>query len=179
MATTKVNGMKRFPENDRCKVLILGCGNSSFGQKMLQDGWGSVVNIDFSSVVIEQMKKKYEDYSDSMEFICADITKSFPFADESFDLIICKGTFDAILTSSSSVTSAKFLVSECSRVLTNGHGGRYFDSYKIYTFTHTFSLSLKHRLFCFQFCFWFLMGIPIPESSFWNTTTISLITGKK
>ena len=101
MATTKVNGMKRFPENDRCKVLILGCGNSNFSLEMLQDGWGSIINIDFSSVVIEQMKKKYDDYSDSMEFICADITKSLPFSDESFDLIICKGTLDAILTSSS------------------------------------------------------------------------------
>ena len=129
MATTKLNGMKRFPEYDRCRVLILGCGNSPFGEKMMNDGWGSVVNIDFSSVVIEQMKKKYKDYSDSMKFICADITKGIPFSDGSFDLIICKGTFDAILTSSGSVCSAKILVSECSRVLANGHGGRYFESY--------------------------------------------------
>jgi hypothetical protein len=34
---------------------------SVFGENMVDDGYQDVVNIDISSVVIEQMKKKYHD----------------------------------------------------------------------------------------------------------------------
>uniref|UniRef100_A0A8R7R3X3 Methyltransferase-like protein 13 n=1 Tax=Triticum urartu TaxID=4572 RepID=A0A8R7R3X3_TRIUA len=43
------------------RLLLVGCGNSVFGENMVQDGYQDVVNIDISSVVIEQMKKKYHD----------------------------------------------------------------------------------------------------------------------
>ncbi len=122
-------GVGEFPSRDICRVLILGCGNSSFGQDMREDGWiGEIVNIDFSSVVINQMIRKQENRGEgqdeplNMEFICADVTHGLPFADSSFDLIICKGTFDAILCSTGSVTSIKRLVAECDRVLEPGHG---------------------------------------------------------
>jgi SAM-dependent methyltransferase len=123
MATTKLNCMLPFPSHEKCRVLILGCGNSTFGHDMLADGWqGRITNVDFSSVVIDQMKKKHQKHSESIDFVCADITKGLPFEDKSFDLIICKGTFDAILTSAGSISHAKVVVSECSRVLANGHG---------------------------------------------------------
>ena len=104
---------------------------------MIRDGWkGKITNIDFSPVVVEQMKKKYctpefaARYSCTpMEFVCGDITKGLPFDDKSFDLIICKGTFDAILCSNGSVANAKTLVAECSRVLANGHGVLFLVSY--------------------------------------------------
>jgi hypothetical protein len=32
-----------------------------FGENMIDDGYQDVVNIDISSVVIDQMKKKYHD----------------------------------------------------------------------------------------------------------------------
>jgi SAM-dependent methyltransferase len=57
-----------------------------------------------------------------MKFICADIVEGLPFQDNSFDLIICKGTLDAILCSTESTISAKRVISECSRVLASGHG---------------------------------------------------------
>ena len=130
MATAKINAVSPFPSHDRCRVLILGCGNSKFGFDMLHDGWkGTITNIDFSSVVIEKMKEKFKDYSDSMEFVCGDITEGLPFEDKSFDLIICKGTFDAILTSSGSISNAQALVKECSRVLANGHGCLFLVTY--------------------------------------------------
>eukprot|EP00980_Cylindrotheca_fusiformis_P013086 scaffold3281_cov129-Cylindrotheca_fusiformis.AAC.5 len=123
IATKKVNEMIPFPSHEKCKVLILGCGNSSFAHDMLADGWqGHITNVDFSSVVIDQMKTKYSKQSENLDFVCADITKGLPFEDKSFDLIICKGTFDAILTSAGSVINAKLVVSECNRVLANGHG---------------------------------------------------------
>jgi RAT1-interacting protein len=136
MAATKLDPLTPFPSHDKCRVLILGCGNSTFAGDMIQDGWkGPIANIDFSSVVIEQMKTIYDGEflknfnCPKMEFVCADITEGLPFEDKSFDLIICKGTFDAILCSSGSASNAKTVVAECSRVLANGHGVLFLVSY--------------------------------------------------
>lgn len=128
-----------FPSYDVCRVLILGCGNSTMGEEMLGDGWrGEIVNVDFSSVVIEQMKNKYDDHFYSqfgghcpnrMTFLCADVTDPLPFPDQSFDLIICKGTLDAILCSSGSVAKAKNTIRECVRLLAYGHGALFLVSY--------------------------------------------------
>lgn len=104
---------------------------------MIRDGWkGAITNIDFSPVVIEQMTKKYcnktfttQYQCPPMKFVCADITKGLPFGDQSFDLIVCKGTLDSILCGAGSVASAKTVVSECSRVLANGHGVLFLVSY--------------------------------------------------
>ena len=106
---------------------------------MRNDGWaGEIVNVDFSSVVIDQMMKKHESkheregkqlFAPKMKFVCADITNGLPFKDNDFDLIICKGTFDSILCSSGSVTHAKKLIAECERVLATGHGCLFLVSY--------------------------------------------------
>lgn len=130
--TTAPASSNGFPGRDRCRVLILGCGNSPFGEHLRHNGWrGEIVNLDFSSVVIDQMRKKHrEDYvrkgqqlmAPKMKYVCADITQGLPFEDESFDLIICKGTFDAILCSGGSVANIRTLVKECARVLTTGVG---------------------------------------------------------
>lgn len=85
-----------------------------------------MINLDFSKVVIEQMKERYggEDthVKPAMEFVCHDMTTGLPFDDESFDLIICKGSFDAVLCSAGSVSNIRKLVQECVRCLAPGHG---------------------------------------------------------
>jgi SAM-dependent methyltransferase len=133
---TRVTVAPSFPPRDKCRVLILGCGNSTFGEDMMRDGWtGKITNVDFSSVVIEQMKSKYNDafYErlsrnkngptpvEPMDFICADVTEELQFADESFDLVVCKGSFDAVLCSAGSVANIRHLTEECVRLLT-GNG---------------------------------------------------------
>jgi SAM-dependent methyltransferase len=123
-----------FPSREDTRVLILGCGNSTFGADMIRDGWaGQIVNIDFSSVVIDQMQAKYNDafYKSldpkkkaprRMQFICADMTRGLPFETGSFDLVVSKGSFDAVLTSAGSVGHVRKLVQEIVRVLAPGHG---------------------------------------------------------
>jgi len=106
---------------------------------MGNDGWtGEIVNIDFSSVVIDQMRKKYESkygqegkqfVAPKMKFVCADVTHGLPFKDKSFDLIICKGTFDSILCNSGSMSCSKDLITECERVLATGHGCLFLVTY--------------------------------------------------
>ena len=106
---------------------------------MRRDGWtGEIVNIDFSSVVINQMSKKQDvmheregkqSFAPKMKFVCADITQGLPFVDSSFDLIICKGTFDSILCSNGSVGHIRKLVAECDRVLARAHGCFFLVTY--------------------------------------------------
>lgn len=49
-----------FPSKENCKVLIIGCGNSTLGEDMMKDGWtGNITNVDFSKTVIKQMKERY------------------------------------------------------------------------------------------------------------------------
>ena len=137
MAATKVEAGQPFLCYEECRVLILGCGNSTFGEDMIRDGWrGPITNIDFSSVVIEQMTRKYcnKEFTDhyncpQMQFICGDITKGLPFEDQSFDLIVCKGTLDSILCGEGSASSARTVIAECSRILVNGHGVLFLATY--------------------------------------------------
>lgn len=119
-----------FPARNQCRTLILGSGNSTFGEDMWRDGWtGKLVNLDFSEVVVSQMKQKYCDdfyhnmaLSDEkkMEFICSDMTERLPFDKESFDLIICKASFDAVLSGSKS--NIRSVVGEIHRLLACSHG---------------------------------------------------------
>lgn len=156
----KENTKPTFPSKMKARVLILGCGNSRFGEDMLKDGWtGGITNVDFSTVVIDAMKAKYQNSDfmnkievklkrDSknksniasvkgssnstpngkvgaegsfpfMEFDCVDITLGLPYKNETFDLIICKGTLDAILCSPGAESKVSAMMSECSRVLKN------------------------------------------------------------
>lgn len=118
---------------------------------MLCDGWeGGIVNVDFSSVVIQQMREKYDDAFHAtlkkrldserqlgakkggeteddvpfigMRFDCHDVTKTLPYADGSFDLIISKGTLDAVLCSAGSRSSVRAMMEESCRLLDKDHG---------------------------------------------------------
>mmetsp|Transcript_29725 Transcript_29725/g.60361 ORF Transcript_29725/g.60361 Transcript_29725/m.60361 type:complete len:230 (+) Transcript_29725:1300-1989(+) len=118
---------------------------------MLCDGWvGGLVCVDFSSVVIQQMREKYDgafhtslkkrfdsemqmgakkggETEDDVPFIgmrfdCHDVTKALPYADGSFDLIISKGTLDAVLCSAGSRSSVRDIMEESCRLLDKDHG---------------------------------------------------------
>lgn len=122
---------------------------------MMKDGWeGGIVNVDYSSVVVQQMREKYGEAfhkallekkmkgsanSDSsiadwskpagssasfikMIYDCHDVTKTLPYADGSFDLIVCKATLDAILCSAGSSHSVRTFMEESCRILNKDHG---------------------------------------------------------
>ncbi len=40
------------------KILIVGCGNSAFSEELYDLGYHNIINIDFSDVVINQLKEK-------------------------------------------------------------------------------------------------------------------------
>lgn len=84
---------KHISKSDR--ILVLGCGNSSMSEDMYNDGYKNIVNIDYSPVVIENMKKKCQNLVE-MEWQVMDIT-NLQYSAESFDVIIEKGTLDALM----------------------------------------------------------------------------------
>ncbi|KAG9103691.1 hypothetical protein FRC06_008808 [Ceratobasidium sp. 370] len=93
------------------RILMLGCGNSTLSEDMYRDGYHEVVNIDFSSVVIEHMRALHP----YMEWIEMDI-RDLKFEDESFDVLIDKGTMDAMLTGTSDVWNpAPEIVENCEK----------------------------------------------------------------
>lgn len=93
------------------RILMLGCGNSTLSEDMYRDGYHEVVNIDFSSVVIEQMRAVHP----HMQWIEMDI-RDLKFEDGSFDVLIDKGTMDAMLTGVSDVWNpAAEIVENCEK----------------------------------------------------------------
>eukprot|EP00591_Stephanopyxis_turris_P005770 CAMPEP_0195511366 /NCGR_PEP_ID=MMETSP0794_2-20130614/3709_1 /TAXON_ID=515487 /ORGANISM="Stephanopyxis turris, Strain CCMP 815" /LENGTH=246 /DNA_ID=CAMNT_0040638947 /DNA_START=103 /DNA_END=843 /DNA_ORIENTATION=+ len=102
-----------FPNRDSLRVLDLGCGNSRLSEEMKEDGFGSVTSVDYSTAVIKQMSTKYPNST----YEVMDATKQLSFADDSFDLIICKGTMDAILCGAGSNHNTRAMNLECCRVL--------------------------------------------------------------
>ena len=73
---------------------MVGCGNSKMSEEMAADGYPWVTNMDISPVVLHKMKDVYEKHN-NYDFIALDATK-MNFRDNSFDLCIDKGTFDAL-----------------------------------------------------------------------------------
>ena len=127
-----------FPTRSEARVLIAGCGNSVVPFDMIQAGWtGGIVGIDFSSIVVNQMKKKTSQSKavletaaavkrqpkELLDYLCADMTHPLPqYSDASFDLIIVKGTFDAILCSNGGRANVFKLIQNCVRLLSSNHG---------------------------------------------------------
>lgn len=55
-----------------------------------------------------------------LEFQCADVIQGLDYDDATFDLIICKGSFDAMITNAAA--NARLLNQECHRLLKGTHG---------------------------------------------------------
>ncbi|KAI9478403.1 MAG: S-adenosyl-L-methionine-dependent methyltransferase [Benjaminiella poitrasii] len=81
--------------NKESKILMLGCGNSTLGEDMYNDGYKNIINIDYSKTVIENMKIRCADKPE-MKWLEMDI-RDLKFDNESFDAIIDKGTMDALM----------------------------------------------------------------------------------
>jgi hypothetical protein len=80
------------------KILNLGCGNSNLSIDMYNDGFHNIVNIDYSSVVIENMQRKHDSLND-MKWIVMDAQDMSSLPTASFDVVLEKGTLDALLVS--------------------------------------------------------------------------------
>ncbi|XP_028831114.1 EEF1A lysine methyltransferase 4 [Denticeps clupeoides] len=112
-------------------ILVLGCGNSALSFDMYSAGFTSITNMDYSSVCIEIMSQRHADCH-GMTWHCMD-ARHLAFPDASFDVVLEKGTLDAMLVEEKdpwhiSMEATNFLqqvLSEISRVLRPG--GRFIS----------------------------------------------------
>ncbi|XP_037469645.1 EEF1A lysine methyltransferase 4-like isoform X3 [Triticum dicoccoides] len=101
------------------QVLMLGCGNSLLSEDMVKDGYQNIVNIDISSVVIEQMKEKHTDIA-QLTYMQLDVRDMSFFGDGSFDCIIDKGTLDAMMCGDDAPHGAYKMLAEVARLMRPG-----------------------------------------------------------
>ncbi|XP_069867250.1 eEF1A lysine and N-terminal methyltransferase-like [Dipodomys merriami] len=108
----------------REKVLVIGCGNSELSEQLYDVGYQDIVNIDISEVVIRQMKERNASRRPRMSFLKMDMTQ-MEFPDASFQVVLDKGTLDAVLTGEEEETLQLVdrMLAEVGRVLQVG--GRY------------------------------------------------------
>ncbi|KOB85843.1 hypothetical protein PFDG_01231 [Plasmodium falciparum Dd2] len=62
--------------NKNCLLINTGCGNSNISNEFYEDGFKHIINIDYSEVVLENMRKKY---GKKMKFINIDLNNSEEF----------------------------------------------------------------------------------------------------
>lgn len=85
--------------NDR--ILIVGCGNSTFSADLYDSGYHNIVNIDFSGVLIERMKILHSEARPVMQWMTMDMTEmNF---ESKFDVVIDKAAMDALVVSEGDV----------------------------------------------------------------------------
>lgn len=77
-------------------MVFVGCGNSPLSVDLYEDGFHRIVNVDYSDIVINKMKERYSSLTD-MEWRVMDICDMSSLEKESFDVILEKGTLDALL----------------------------------------------------------------------------------
>ncbi|NXL44629.1 MET13 protein, partial [Podilymbus podiceps] len=109
----------------RDKVLVVGCGNSELSEQMYDTGMcEDIVNIDISEAVIRQMQERSGSKRPKMSYLLMDVLQ-MDFPDDHFQVVLDKGTLDAVLTDEEEATLAKVdkMFAEISRVLQVG--GRY------------------------------------------------------
>ena len=98
------------------KILMVGCGNSKLSEQMYKDGYTDIVNIDISDVVISKMTEIYSTSCPLMKWVVADATNMPEFESDTFDIVIDKGTYDA-LACDKDTHPEKYLIKEMMRVV--------------------------------------------------------------
>jgi len=99
-------------------ILHVGCGNSTFPSDLWDAGYRNCTSIDVSSVVLQQMSKRYE-RKHELQWLCMDAT-NMSFDDSTFQCIIDKGTLDAVLCTNNPDFWVKAYMKDVYRVLKDG-----------------------------------------------------------
>ena len=87
------------------RILIVGCGNSSFSADIYDEGFENITNIDFSGVVIDKMKHLNSSRT-NMKWVEMDMTK-MTFLNETFDIVLDKAAMDALVVDEGDVWDPK------------------------------------------------------------------------
>ncbi|KAM1142219.1 hypothetical protein ACFX2J_041906 [Malus domestica] len=78
------------------QVLVPGCGTSHLSEHLYNAGFKAITNIDLSKVAISDMLCRNARICPGMKWQVMDVT-DMQFEDESFDVVVDKGGFDAFM----------------------------------------------------------------------------------
>ncbi|XP_040205701.1 EEF1A lysine methyltransferase 4 [Rana temporaria] len=106
------------------RALVLGCGTSSLSADLYAEGVSPIISIDYSPICIKEMTERNADIPE-ISWMVMD-ARQLQFPDESFDLVIEKGTLDSMMVDEkdpwnitpATVNLVDEVLSEVSRVLT-------------------------------------------------------------
>jgi metal-sulfur cluster biosynthetic enzyme len=106
------------------KILVIGCGNSEMSSEIYNLGFHNIYNIDFDQGVIQDMQQKYWATCPKMKWIVGDATRlldSFNKDEIVFDIILDKGTIDAMITNTSTevIKSIEMMMNGISQLLSS------------------------------------------------------------
>ena len=88
----------------RSSVLDLGCGTSRLLCDMREAGYaGRLVGVDCAAAALRSVKERSE--ACHVELVEADATTLAPFADATFDVVVDKGTVDALISGDAAVAT--------------------------------------------------------------------------
>jgi ubiquinone/menaquinone biosynthesis C-methylase UbiE len=106
------------------QILVIGCGNSNFSTDFYDKGFHNLINLDFSELVIDEMKNKTTDRKE-MKWVVGDMTDLSTYSDSSINVVFDKGALDALMSTDSTDVRDKAaqMFSEIQRVL--APGGKY------------------------------------------------------
>ena len=111
-------------------ILAIGCGNSEFSHNIYDAGYDSIHNLDYSQVVIDEMKAKNSKNGKalrpSMHWDLGDMTNMPSYTSGQFDVVFDKGALDALMSTDTEDIrdKAKKMFNEIKRVV-KPHGGKY------------------------------------------------------
>lgn len=103
--------------SEHTSALHVGCGTSTLGIDIQDDGVKNVLNIDISPSVVADMSAKYERRRNRFEV--GDI-RDLEYKKNSFDLVIDKGTMDSMMCAETSSYDIDKMFKEISRVMKPG-----------------------------------------------------------
>eukprot|EP01119_Soliformovum_irregulare_P025069 TRINITY_DN916_c0_g1_i1.p1 TRINITY_DN916_c0_g1~~TRINITY_DN916_c0_g1_i1.p1 ORF type:complete len:208 (-),score=39.41 TRINITY_DN916_c0_g1_i1:56-679(-) len=102
------------------KILIIGCGNSTMGEQMYKAGYTDITSIDFAKQAIDIMKDRAQQQNlDKLVYLEMD-ARQMTFSASSFDVVIDKGTLDAMMCGKNNILNCEKTCSEISRILKPG-----------------------------------------------------------
>ena len=79
----------KYVDNSESKILDAGCGTGLVGEILHEKKFNNIVGIDFSQSMLDQAFNKNVYQSLNL----ADLTEKLTYKDNTFDAIICAGTF--------------------------------------------------------------------------------------
>ena len=100
------------------KILVTGCGNAEFSEKLYDAGYKHIWNNDISKAVITQMKERNNSRPE-MHWEVMDVCE-MNYENGFFDIVIDKSTIDAICCGESAFSNVAKITNGVSRVLKEG-----------------------------------------------------------